>query len=184
VAFVVIGTAYLPLFFIKVRHFMPQPMSVLMSLLGISSMTLGIIVPAIADRIGRKSTAIMSSLLGSLCPLAALYYSGPLAVLGLLMFIGWAPVGASILYFATIPSESVPARAMSTAIGLMVALGTLVGGVAGPSLAGWSADHWGLPTALWLEAGCAVVMAVISLALIETAPPRKKRITEPVPAAS
>jgi sugar phosphate permease len=102
--------------------------------------------------------------------LAAVYYSGPVAVLALLVCIGWAPAGAATLFFATIPSESVPARSISTVIGLIVGIGTVVGGVMGPSVAGWSADRWGLNTALLVEVGCAAVLAIISSMLRESAP--------------
>jgi ACS family hexuronate transporter-like MFS transporter len=169
-AFVLIGRGYLPLFYVRLRHMSPQRMGTLMSLLSVSGLALGVIFPALADRIGRKPAAVISSLLGAVFPLSGLYFGGPDTVLGLLMFIGWAPAGASILFLATIPSESVPAHAISTAIGLTFAIGTLVGGFLGPALAGWSADHWGLQSSLLLEAGCAIAMAIISLGLRETMP--------------
>ena len=169
-AFVLIGKGYLPLFYVRLRHMSPQRMSVLFSILSISSLTLGVLFPALADRIGRKPAAVISSLLGAVFPLAGLYYAGPDILLGLLMFIGWAPAGASILYLATIPAESVPANSISSAIGLTFAIGTLVGGFLGPAIAGWSADRWGLQSALLLQAGCAVAMAVIALGFQETKP--------------
>ena len=172
VAHYVVGVSYLPLFLVQTRHFEPQRMSVLMSVLGIASVVMGLLVPALADRVGRKTVGVVSSAFGVLCPLAALHYAGPWPVLGLLMFLGWAPVGASALYFATIPSESVPARAMSTAIGLTFAVGTLVGGAVAPTLAGWSADRWGLSAAVWLQVAVAASMAILSLGLRETMPAR------------
>ena len=170
VAYALTGLGYLPLFYTTVRHLPPSQMSVLMSVLGIAGMAMGIAIPATADRLGRKPTAILASALGLSCPLAALYLPGPLSFLALLMFIGWAPVGASILYMATIPSESVPTRSISTAIGLTFAVGTLLGGGVGPTLAGWAADHWGLRTSLLLDAACAGAMTILSLGLRETKP--------------
>jgi ACS family hexuronate transporter-like MFS transporter len=169
-AFVLIGRGYLPLVYVRLRHMSPQRMGELMSVLSVSGLVLGVLLPAVADRIGRKTAAVISSLLGAIFPLSGLYFGGSDIVLGLLMFIGWAPAGASILFFATIPSESVPPHAISTAIGLTFAIGTLVGGFLGPALAGWSADHWGLQSSLLLQAGCAVAMAIISLGLRETKP--------------
>jgi MFS family permease len=169
-AFVLIGRGYLPLVFVQLRHMSPQRMAALLTVLSISGLALGVIFPALADRIGRKPAAVISSLLGAVFPLAGLYYAGPDTVLGLLLFIGWAPAGASILFLATIPSESVPIHSISTAIGLTFAIGTLVGGFLGPAVAGWSADHWGLPSSLLLQAGCAIAMAAISLGLRETKP--------------
>jgi MFS family permease len=172
-AFVLIGRGYLPLVYVQLRHMSPQRMGILLSVLSISGLALGVLFPALADRIGRKPAIVISSLLGAIFPLAGLYYAGPDAVLGLLMFIGWAPAGASILFLATIPAESVPVHSMSTAIGLTFAIGTLVGGFLGPALAGWSADHWGLQSSLLLQAGCAIAMAIISLGLRETQPTKR-----------
>ena len=84
VAYVTIGSGFLPLFYVKVRQFSPQQMSTLMSVLGISSLALGVVLPAISDRIGRKPLAIVASIADMVCPLAAIYYSGPAAVLTLL----------------------------------------------------------------------------------------------------
>ena len=173
-AFVLIGRGYLPLVYVQLRHMSPQRMGLLLTVLSISGLALGVIFPALADRIGRKPAAVISSLLGVVFPLAGLYYAGPDTVLALLMFIGWAPAGASILFLATIPSETVPVHSVSTAIGLTFAIGTLVGGFLGPALAGWSADHWGLPSSLLLEAGCAIAMALISLGLRETKPTEQR----------
>jgi MFS family permease len=169
-AFIVIGKGYLPLYFVRVRHMSPQRMGVLMSLLSVSGLALGVIFPALADRIGRKPAAIISSLLGTFFPLGGLFFAGPDGVLGLLMFIGWAPAGASILLLATIPSESVPMQLISTAIGLIFAIGTLVGGFLGPAIAGWSADHWGLQSSLLLDAACALGLTAVCLGLRETKP--------------
>jgi MFS family permease len=177
VAYTAIGAGFLPLYYIKVRHFFPHQMSILMSVLGVSALILGIALPTISDRVGRKRVMIVGNLLGMLCPLAAMYYSGPFIVLALLVFAGWAPVGAAPLVFATIPSESVSAHSMSTAIGLILAAGTLIGGVAGPTIAGWGADHWGLVAPMLLLVGCAGAIAAISLGLKETAPGRKSGAT-------
>ena len=171
-AFVLIARGYMPLFFTRIQHMPPGRMGILMSVLAVSGLMLGIVFPAMADRIGRKPTAVISSLLGLACPLAALYYGGPWQVLGLLMFIGWAPGSACILFLATIPSETVPAHSISAAIGLTFAIGTLIGGFIGPAVAGWSADHWGLQSSLLIDAGCALAMAIISLGLRETKPSR------------
>ena len=169
-AFVLIGRGYLPLFLVQLRHMSAQRMGLLMSVLSVSGLILGIVFPALADRFGRKAAAITSCLLGAIFPLGALYFSGPDAGLAVLMFIGWAPAGASILLFATIPSETVPKGSISTTIGLTFAIGTLVGGFLGPAVAGWSADRWGLQSSLLLQAGCAIAMAMVCMGLRETRP--------------
>lgn len=175
VAYSLVGLGYLPLFYVRERHLSPQQMSWLMSVLGVASIALGVLVPATADRIGRKPTAVIAGAMGALCPLAVLYYSGPLSVLGILTFLGWAPVGASILYMSTIPSESVPAASISAAIGLTFAVGTMVGGGSGPVLAGWAADYWGLKMTLIIQACVALCMGLIAVGLRETLQPSSDR---------
>src|SRR6202034_793256 len=81
VAYVTITVVFLPLFLIKIRHFAPQQMGMLMSVLGISGLVLGVVVPAVSDHVGRKPMMIAGGLLAMLCPLATMYYSGPLAIL-------------------------------------------------------------------------------------------------------
>ena len=168
VTYFLTGTSYLPLFYVKLRQLPPAAMSALMSSVGIAGIVMGVIVPALADRIGRRRTAILASAAGLLCPLAALLYVGPLPILWLLMLIGLAPIGVSILSMATIPAESVPVQSISRAIGLCVGIGTLVGGGAGPTIAGWIADRWNLRGALLFQAGCAALMAVLAMPLRET----------------
>lgn len=171
-AYLAISPGFLPLFYIKVRGFSPHLMSLLMSVLGISGVILGILVPALSDRIGRKPVMISSSLLALLIPLGALYFRGPLVVLSFMMFFGWSLTAAYVLYFATVPSESVSPQATVRTIGLIIAVSTIVGGVLGPYIAGLSADHWSLRAPLLIQAGCAASTALISAFLRETAPSR------------
>jgi len=170
VAYLSLGFAFLPLFYVNAKQFSPQQMSLLMGLLGVSAALFGVLLPALSDRMGRKSVMILSSALGILCPLTAIYYLGPIAALAILLFVGWAFSGSGSILMSTIPSETVPVRSISTAIGLIVALGVVGGGLAAPAVAGWSADHWGLRAPLILQAGFAAAAVLASLALRETAP--------------
>jgi predicted MFS family arabinose efflux permease len=172
VAWMVLGWAFLPLFYIKVRQLSPGEMKVLMSLLGLSAAFFSFIVPRLSDRLGRRPVVVGFNLLGLLVPLAALYWSGSLYVLGALIFIGWAASGTFPLFMGTIPSETIPARYVATSLGLTVGIGEVLGGVSGPALAGTAADHYGLAAPLVIQAGCAIAGAILALALKETAPRR------------
>src|SRR5437879_1027155 len=172
VAWMVLGWAFLPLFYVKVRELSASEMSVLMSLLGLSAAFFSFIVPGLSDRLGRRPVVAGCSLLGLLVPLAALYWHGSLYVLGALIFIGWAASGVLPLFMGTIPSETIPARYVATSMGLTVGIGEVLGGVSGPALAGTAADHYGLTAPLFIQAGCAIVGALLALALKETAPRR------------
>jgi len=180
VAYLSIGFAFLPLFYVNVRQFSSPQMSFLMGLLGMSSILYAVILPMASDRLGRKPVMVAASLLSLLCPLAALYYRGPMIMFALLLFIGWALSGTASLSTGTIPSETVPARSISTAIGLIVSLGVIVGGLVGPSVAGWSADYWGPQAPVFLQAGCAGAAALAAFGLRETAPRRISKAAAPL----
>jgi MFS family permease len=168
IAYTSLSVTFLPIFYVEVRHFTSQQMSFVMGLVGVAIVVSAIVVPMASDRIGRKPTMVIASLLGVLTPLASVYYQGPLAVLLIAIFVGCALWGTGSVLMATIPSETVPPQSISTTIGLIISLGVLVGGLAGPALAGWCADHWSLKAPLLLQAACALAAAAISLALRET----------------
>lgn len=172
VAWMVLGWAFLPLFYVKVRQLSPGEMSVLMSLLGLSAAFFSFVVPGLSDRLGRRRVVVAFNLIGVLVPLAALYWHGSLYLLGTLIFIGWAASGTFPLFMGTIPSETIPARYVATSMGLTVGIGEILGGVSGPALAGSAADHYGLTAPLIIQAACAIAGALLALALKETAPRR------------
>ena len=172
VSWMVLGWAFLPLFYVKVRQLSSGEMSVLMSLLGLSAAFFSFVVPGLSDRFGRRPVVMASNLLGVLVPLAALYWHGSLYLLGALIFVGWAASGTFPLFMGTIPSETIPARYVATSMGLTVGVGEILGGVSAPALAGTAADHYGLTAPLVIQAGCALIGALLALALKETAPRR------------
>ncbi len=170
VAYLNAGFTFLPLYYINIRHFSSQEMSLLMGVLGISAVLFAYLLPAASDRLGRRPVMMVSSLLSAVSPLAALYVSSPIGLLASLMLIGWAMSGTVSLIASIIPAETVPPNRLSTTIGLIIAIGVIVGGLAGPGAAGWIADHWGLRAPLLLQVGYAAGALLFSTALIETLP--------------
>ena len=53
---------------------------------------------------------------------AALYFGGSIYALAALIFLGWSASGTLPLLMGTIPSETIPARYLATAIGMVVGL--------------------------------------------------------------
>jgi len=172
VSWMVLGWAFLPLFYVKARGLSADEMKVLMSLLGLSAAFFSFIVPGLSDRLGRRPVVVTANLIGVLVPIAALYFHGSLYLLGALIFLGWAASGTFPLFMATIPSETIPARYVATAVGLAVGVGEILGGVSAPALAGSAADAFGLNAPLLIQAACALVGAVLAVGLKETAPGR------------
>jgi MFS family permease len=175
VAWMVLGWTFLPVYYMNARGISSGSMSVLMSLLGISAAVFSFIVPGLSDRLGRKPMVIVFCAVGVLVPLAALYYQGPLGVLGALIFLGWAASGTFPIFMATIPSETISVRHVATATGTVVGIGEITGGVLSPTLAGRAADVYGLHAPLLIMTACAIVGAVLALFLVETAPARTTR---------
>ncbi|HWS66342.1 MAG TPA: MFS transporter [Steroidobacteraceae bacterium] len=170
VAWMVLGWAFLPLFYTKVRHIGNGQMSVLMSVLGLSAAFFSFVVPALSDRFGRRPVIVIFNFIGLLVPLAALHFQGSLFMLGTLIFIGWSASGTFPLFMGTVPSETIPARYVATSLGMVVGLGEILGGVSAPAIAGRAADHYGLRAPVMIMAVCAVVGTVLALFLRETAP--------------
>jgi len=170
VAWMVLGWAFLPLYYTSVRHMDPQEMSWQVSVLGISAAAFAFVVPGLSDRYGRKRIVTLFNLIGVLVPLATLYWRGSPYVLAALVFIGWSASGTFPLFMGTIPSETIPARMVATGLGLVMGIGEILGGVAGPTLAGMAADRHSLAAPIVIMIGCAVVGTVLALFLQETAP--------------
>ncbi|MEP7242464.1 MAG: MFS transporter [Gammaproteobacteria bacterium] len=170
VAWMVLGWVFLPVLYANLLHIEPRSASWLMALLGISAAVFAFIVPGLSDRFGRKPVLIVFTLIGVIYPLAAIHYTGSIALLGTLIFIGWSASGVFPVFMATIPSETIPAKYIGTALGLVMGLGEIIGGTIGPTLAGYFADVYGLQAPMYMAMVCAGVATVFTLFLKETAP--------------
>jgi len=183
VAWMVLGWAFLPLFYTKVRLISKVQMSYLMSVLGLSAAFFSFVVPALSDRYGRRPIIVIFNFIGLLVPLAALYFQGSLLMLGALIFIGWSASGTFPLFMGTVPSETIPARYVATSLGIVVGLGEILGGVSAPAIAGRAADRYGLQAPLVIMTVCAIVGTLLALFLRETAPIRRP-LSAPAPVAA
>lgn len=172
VAWYLLVMIFVPLVFTEYRGFTEIQMSRLMSVTGVCTVIGGFMLPGLSDRIGRKPVMIAFCLVSMLAPLSALYFSGPLWVLGLLVFIGWSGSATFPLFMGVIPSESVSPGLTATAMGLVVCFGELTGGALAPVLSGWTADQTSLAAPALIAAGCALTAGILSVFLIETAPSR------------
>jgi predicted MFS family arabinose efflux permease len=170
VSYLVICWTFMPLYLTQVRAYDATTMGWLMGTLGISATIASSAIPALSDRIVRRPVTIAMPLIAIILPLAALYYGGSVWVLAAIFFCGWAVTGIFPLFMATIPSESVDARHMATALGICMGAGEVIGGVLSPSLAGVLADLVGLQAPLWMMFGLAVAAGIVALGLRETAP--------------
>jgi MFS transporter, ACS family, hexuronate transporter len=175
VSYLVVCWTFAPLFLTKVRGFTPAQMGWLMGTLGISATLGSFVVSGISDRIGRRPVIIFTCFLGIILPAGALFYQGSIWILAVCFFFGWAVNGAFPLFMATVPSESVSANHMTTAMAIIMGSGEVFGGVLAPFAAGRAADEVGLSAPMWILMGLCIAAGILALALRETAPACRSR---------
>jgi MFS family permease len=170
VAYLVLTWTFMPLYLVNVRHYDPSTMSWLMGVLGIAATLYSFVIPGLSDRIGRRPVMILVPVLSLILPLGALFYSGPVWGLAALFFVGWSFTGIMPLFMSTVPSESVDAAHMGSALGLCMGGSEILGGVLAPLAGGYAADRLGLQAPLWGLLLFAVAGSIAALGLRETAP--------------
>jgi MFS transporter, ACS family, hexuronate transporter len=169
IANVVVLLAFLPLYLTSVRGYSTTLMSWIMSVAGMAG-PFAFLVAALSDRIGRKPAMVAFSFAAILAPWAALYFHGPPSLLATIMFAGMLSAGTFPLFMGIIPGETISRRHAATAMGLIVGVGEIGGGVATPTIAGWLADRSTLAAPLMIAGAAALVAGVLALLLEETAP--------------
>ncbi|MXO67062.1 MFS transporter [Altericroceibacterium endophyticum] len=165
---VVLGSIFLPLYLTQIRGFAPGHMATIMAILGLCPPIGGLLVPFLSDRIGRRLPMVIFGALMALTPLAALYFHGPPVMLTGLMFLGWIGLGTFPLFMGVIPAESLSGRGTAAAMGLVVAIAELTGGVVAPLGAGRLADAYGLQSPLLIALVMSLSAGMVALFLKET----------------
>ena len=170
VSWFLVTLTFLFVFFTNFKGYTPEQAGGVMSVMGFSTMLCGFLVPGFSDRVGRKPVMIAFTFIGVVAPLAALYFNGPLWMMGLLLFIGWSATGSFPLFMGVVPGESVNPKLAASSMGLVVCIGELFGGFASPWLAGIWADSSSLQAPLYFSLITAFLAGITALFLKETAP--------------
>ena len=170
VAHFVTTWAFMPIFLVQGRGMDEQTMSWVMGSLGIAAAIYSFLISGLSDVIGRKPVMVALPFLSVVGPLAALYWNGSTYGLVAFFFVGWMVNGIFPIFMATIPSETFDARHHATVLGLAMGSCEILGGVAGPPIAGVLNDAFGLSTFLWMLMACALVSGFVAMGLKETAP--------------
>ncbi len=166
----VTGSIFMPLYLDGPLAIEPATWKWMMAVVGLCPGVGAVVFAALSDRIGRKPPMIVGAFLMMLGPLALLFVDGTATLLTVLMFVGWMGMGIFPLFMGVVPAEALGVARAATAMGLVVGIGELGGGVLGPIVAGSMADNLGLDAALWLQIGLAFGGGLTALLLAETNP--------------
>jgi MFS family permease len=153
-------------YFVNRQGMSGDEMSMTMGLLGVSGLVSSILVPGLSDKFGRKKIIIIFSIIGALYPFAVYFLAGTTLHLPA-MFLTYFMMGVIPIAAAVIPTEAVPARLRAKAIGLITAVGEIIGGVIVPAIAGILSDTYQPSSFLWLAAVLAVFVALGAFKLDE-----------------
>lgn len=167
---IVVGSIFMPLYLAGPRGYDSLTWSNIMTIIGVCPAVGAIVVALLSDRIGRKTPLVVFAFLMVLAPAALLWFDGPVVALTLLMFVSWMGLGTFPLFMGVIPTETVGRAQAATAMGLVVMIGELTGGVFGPPIAGRLADLYGLEFALYIQGGLALFAGTMALFVRETNP--------------
>ena len=170
VSYLVVTWAFMPLILVQHRGYDADTTAWLMAVLGVASAISSFLVPGLSDYLGRRPVMAFFTLVGIALPLAGLFFTGSVWTLGAIFFLGWLFNGIFPMFMATVPAESVDPRQVATAMGVVMGVGEVLGGVLSPFFAGWLSDLYGLTAPLWLLVVLAALGAVAALFLRETAP--------------
>jgi predicted MFS family arabinose efflux permease len=162
-------SAFLPSYCLSHLKLAPGSMGHVMSAIGFGAMTGTIAMSALSDRIGRRPVMLISSV-GALGGLILLGLLGPdevelFACLFTIHFFNNALITMTV---GPIAAESVPPALMTTASGLVIAVGELLGGGLAPIIGGQVAERFGIEHILWLPVAMMAVGVVLSAFLRET----------------
>lgn len=156
-----------PLYITQVQHQSGTTAGFLMGAAGLGSFVLGLIAPALSDRVGRRPMLAVSALLSAILPLV-LFVSplyGSLWLLAAILFCTQAGQAISAICIVLVPTESVPKSLVATAIGFTTLCGEIIGGFLAPLVAGTIAGRHGLGAPLGMAAGGAIVVLLAALAM-------------------
>jgi predicted MFS family arabinose efflux permease len=145
-------SAFAPLYITEVAHQSPTTAGFLMGAAGLGSFIIGMIAPALSDRLGRRRVLGAMGLLSVFLPLALMLRPlyGHLWLMAAVLFLTQCGQAIAAICIVLVPAESVPRRLVGSAIGFATLFGEMFGGFGAPMLAGSLAGRHGLAIPLWL----------------------------------
>jgi MFS family permease len=134
---------------------------------GIVGLIWALFIPVMADRLGRRVSALILTLYIALSMFIIYFNQGMLARIVFVLVVGCCGF-VSVLYVAIICQESVPSAIAATTTAIGMAIGELIGTTIAPHILGTMGDLYGLKTVFLVAAVCAMVAFFISFGITET----------------
>lgn len=134
---------------------------------GIVGLIWALFIPVMADRLGRKPSALILTLYIALSMFIIYFNQGMLARIAFILVVGCCGF-VSVLYVAIICQESVPPAIAATTTAIGMAIGELIGTTIAPRILGTMGDMYGLKTVFLVSAVSAMAAFFISFGITET----------------
>lgn len=160
---------FAPLYITEVAHQAPTRAGFLLGAAGLGSFFVGLIFPALSDRLGRKPTLLYVAAISTILPIALCvpWLYGHLWLLAAILFFTQGGQAIAAMMMVLVPAESVPPQFSATAIGLTALVGEIIGATIAPALGGAMAEKYSLAAPLMMAAGGTVLVFLVSLFIKE-----------------
>lgn len=168
-------SAMVPTYLVEVLHLDTQSMGFVVSAIGFGGFVGSFGVAGVSDFIGRRPAAIIA-FVGAAILLYVFSRTGanPQLLFALLFGISVFALGLLGLLSGPIATEAAPLGLVASSVGFVSGTGEIFGGGLAPVIAGFIAQHFGLPATLEFALAGLAAGAVVALFLVETAP--RKRV--------
>jgi predicted MFS family arabinose efflux permease len=184
ISWLFLQNTFAPLLITRNMHQDPRTAGFLLGAAGLGSFFLGLGLPSLSDRLGRKPMLLFLAALSSLLPLALLARPlyGHLWLLAAILFLTQGGQAIAALVIVLIPAESVPPEFTGTGIGVANLVGELVGATVAPTLGGTLAESHGLGSTMLMATAGTVLLFLSVLFMRETAGSHARADKQDVPA--
>lgn len=176
-----IYSGFSALFLAKVHNIGIEAIGLIMSASGLGGFIGMVGIGHLSDNIGRKASIILTGFLCFLSGLAIIFMPVGSSVGGFcILFLFWGMFGGAFfpLYLGTLPTEAVPPEFAGTAVGIPTGVGEIIGAAVMPTIAGALADAFNLYAPIWMAAVSGLVIMLVSLMYVETAPKKVAKMAK------